>query len=48
MAEEKKKSAILVEKMEKKAAPGGKKPPVPAPYPPGTLYGLIKRINLFR
>ena len=35
-----------VEKLEKKAAPSGKKNPSPSPYPPGTKYGLIKRSNL--
>ena len=34
------------EKLEKKLTPSGKKPPVPAPYPPGADYGLIKRSNL--
>jgi len=48
MAEEKKdkKEVIRVEKLEKKAAPSGKKNPSPSPYPPGTKYGLIKRSNL--
>jgi len=46
--EKEKKTADKVEKLEKKAVPGGKKTPVPAPYAPGTLYGLIKRENLLR
>lgn len=48
MAEEErdKKEIIQVEKLEKKAAPSGKKNPSPSPYPPGTKYGLIKRSNL--
>ena len=43
---EKKKEVKEVQKLEKRAAPSGKKNPNPSPYPPGTKYGLIKRANL--
>jgi hypothetical protein len=44
-----KKQRLEVEELEKRVAlsvPDQKKNPNPAPYMPGTLYGLVKRKNL--
>jgi hypothetical protein len=44
-----KRKKLAVKELEKKVAPApfvGKKPAVPGPYTPGTLYGLARRANL--
>jgi len=45
----KKSGKLQIKELEKKVLPSplaSKKPPVPAPYAPGTYYGLAKRGNL--
>ena len=45
------KNPPTVEALEARIAPsaaGSKKDPVPPPYAPGTLYGLVRRENLSR
>ena len=44
-----KKKKLTLKELEKKVLPSplaSKKPPLPPPYAPGTLYGLVKRRNL--
>ncbi len=46
---DKKRTKLGVRELEKKIAPApfiGKKPAIPGPYSPGTLYGLARRANL--
>jgi hypothetical protein len=46
-----KKKKLRIAKLEKKVVPSpatGKKPAIPAPYAPGTRYGLTRRVNLER
>jgi len=43
------KKKLRIAKLERKVLPSpatGKKPAVPAPYAPGTRYGLSRRANL--
>jgi hypothetical protein len=43
------KKNLKIRELEKKVVPSpfaSKKPPVPPPYTPGTLYGLAKRRNI--
>ena len=42
------KPKLTVEELEKRVAPAvaDKKAPIPPPYAPGTLYGLVRRSNL--
>jgi len=43
------KKALTIEALEARVAPAvahDKKQPVPPPYAPGTLYGLVRRHNL--
>lgn len=48
-ANSKRKKNLKVKELEKKMVPSplaSKKPPVPPPYAPGTLYGLVSVKNL--
>ena len=48
-AKNSKKKKLKIKELEKKIAPSfsaGKKAPVPPPYAPGTLYGLVRRDNI--
>ncbi len=44
------KKTLSVEALEERVAPStvNKKSPIPPPYAPGTLYGLVSRENLRR
>ncbi len=48
-AKNSRKKKLKIKELEKKIAPSfsaGKKSPVPPPYAPGTLYGLVRRGNI--
>jgi len=41
-----KRRKLRIRELEKKILPSSKKPPLPPPYAPGTLYGLASRSRI--